>query len=153
MGERNSLDALRIEFPAAAEQLAAVRGRTRDWLTRAALAPARASDLLLAVDEACANAIEHGHRDGHGLVRVQARLADGLIRVTVRDQGTWVARDGRPDATRGYPDSRRGRGLALMRALVPDTRVDITEHGTIVEFVVACPRIGEECAEVGEHAS
>ena len=140
MGDQNAPGALQLEFPAAAGQLAAVRRQVREWLTGAGMASDRVCDLLLAVDEACANAIEHGHLGDQRTICLHARRDCGLIRITIADQGTWLARDDRPDAWRGNPDSRRGRGLALMRALVPDTRIEITDNGTIVEFVTPAPQ-------------
>ncbi|MGN2638059.1 ATP-binding protein [Nocardia takedensis] len=120
---------LRVEFPAAPDQLPVVRARLRQWLSAALPDPDRAYDLLLAVCEACTNSIEHGHRGDGGPIRLDAVLDADTVRVTVTDHGRWAPHD-------PQPDSRRGRGLALMRALVPDTDLLVLDDGTTVRFAV-----------------
>lgn len=142
MGDYRAPAALRIEFPAAAAELVQVRRQVRSWLARVGLVPERAADLLLAVDEACANAIEHGHHNDGRTIFLHARHEDELIHITVADQGTWITRDEVPGPTRGCRSSLRGRGVALMRASVPDTRIRTTGSGTVVEFTTAVPRSG-----------
>lgn len=86
---------------------------------------------LVAVTELVTNVVEHAYVgrpevDGGGAaptVRVHARLEhDGLLDVTVRDHGAWLA----PAAT------RTGRGLALARGLVSSLDLDRSAHGTTV---------------------
>ena len=120
---------LRFEFPAAPDQLSAVRARLRQWLTRHLPDPDRAYDLLLAVCEACTNSVEHGHRGDGRPIRLDAVRESDTVCVTVTDHGRWVPND-------PHPDSRRGRGLALMRALVPDTSLTVHDDGTTVRFAV-----------------
>ena len=50
------------------------------------------------------------------------RTAAARIRVTVRDEGRWREPRG----------SHRGRGIALMRALMEHVDVDHAEGGTVV---------------------
>ncbi|MFC8042089.1 ATP-binding protein [Nocardia sp. NPDC057353] len=123
--------ALRVEFPAAAEELPAVRSRLRGWLARAVPDADRAYDLLLAAGEACTNSVEHGHRGDRGPVRLVAELRRGEVRITVTDSGRWL-----PRATirENGTVQRRGRGLALMRELTAHTRLTILESGTTVEL-------------------
>lgn len=124
---------LRVEFPAAAEELPAVRHRLRDWLARILPDPDRVYDLLLAAGEACTNSVEHGHEGDRRPVCLDAALDRGLIRITVTDTGRWVGR-GTAETDRGDTVSVRGRGMALMRSLVDDVRVTIREAGTTVEL-------------------
>ncbi|WP_109526767.1 MULTISPECIES: ATP-binding protein [Nocardia] len=137
MGDaQNAARPLISEFPAAVEELSAARHRLRNWLTPHVTDPGHLYDLLLAADEACANAVEHGHNGDGGVIRLSAAIEGDAIRITVTDHGRWVPRNDGPDAVRGLPDSQRGRGLALMRALAPDTRLTVSETGTTVEFTV-----------------
>lgn len=53
---------LRFSFPAESGQLAVARHALREWLTRCDLPRRTAQDVLIAAGEACANAVEHGHR-------------------------------------------------------------------------------------------
>lgn len=130
-GTEGEQAALRIEFPAAADELPAVRGRLRGWLAGAVADRDRAYDLLLAAGEACTNSVEHGHRGDGGPVRLVAEVRRGEVRITVTDSGRWI-----PRATiRGSKGvQRRGRGLALMRELTAHTRLTILESGTTVEL-------------------
>lgn len=82
-------------------------------------------DVLLATHEAAANSIQHaGAVEG---VNVRAtRLADEFV-VEVSDQGRW-----RPP--RCVNDGERGRGIALMRALVSEIDIISNEHGTLVRL-------------------
>ena len=73
-------DAMRRRFRADPGELAQVRHDLREWLLQAGLSPERAGDLVLAVDEACANAVEHaydGDTTGEVVVEVSARTRPG----------------------------------------------------------------------------
>ncbi|MCM6775386.1 ATP-binding protein [Nocardia sp. CDC159] len=128
---RQSADPLHIEFRAVSEELGRVRALLRPWLARVITDPHQAYDLLLAVSEACSNSIEHGHHGDGRAIRLHA-VAEDRVRITVTDTGTWLA----PSED---PGSDRGRGLALMRTLVPDTRVTPGADGTTVEFTTLLP--------------
>ncbi|MFF0497782.1 ATP-binding protein [Nocardia aobensis] len=127
-GQR-SLEDLHIEFRARSEELQRVRTLLRAWIAGTTLGPDRAYDLLLAVNEACTNAVEHGHR-GDGRAIVLHATATHSIRITVSDGGTWRA-------PRADEEVDRGRGLPMMNALMPGTRVVSGADGTTVEFVVS----------------
>lgn len=122
-----------LQFPAKADQLAEVRHRTQEWLAYCPLGEYQAYDVLLAVGEACANAVEHGHQGDGGTIRLRcAREATGL-RITVADHGRWK----NPDPG---PAQVRGRGMAIIRTLIPEVEVTIASGGTTVEMKVPLPR-------------
>ncbi|MEV1015363.1 ATP-binding protein [Micromonospora sp. NPDC049801] len=81
-----------------------------------------AEDLLLAASEAMNNAVEHAQRPSRPEVRVRLQVGDTLVRISVRDFGTW--RDRRPAMD-------RGRGALLMNAY-GDVRLVSTGEGTTV---------------------
>ncbi|MFC3965535.1 ATP-binding protein [Nocardia jiangsuensis] len=124
--------ALEIEFPARAAELADVRHALRDWLAENTADPDRAYDLLLAASEACTNSVEHGHREDGRVITLRAEVDGRKVCITITDGGTWHPAD--EDA-----DSHRGRGLMLIRALVPDTRVIVGDAGTVVELSAPLP--------------
>ncbi len=70
-----------------------------------------ANDLVLAVNEACTNALEHGCRDDRGATVVLSAEVDagGVLVVQVQDPGRWLPRD---EASFG------GRGLGIIESLV-----------------------------------
>ncbi|MEU4311952.1 ATP-binding protein [Nocardia sp. NPDC024068] len=116
-----------LEFPARPEQLVRVRHAVKDWLSGLPLDERRAYDVLLAVGEACANAVEHGHRGDGGTIRLCCAAGTSGLRITVTDHGSWKTPDHRPDTA-------RGRGMAIIRALIPDVEVVCSSHGTIVDM-------------------
>jgi PAS domain S-box-containing protein len=119
---------LNLAFPAESAQLAPVRAALRDWLNRCALSHRTAQDVLVAAGEACANAIEHGHRHAPGQqIRLHAAATVSRLRLTVTDTGRW--QDSRPG---GNP--HRGHGIPLMRALMHHVTIEPGSAGTIVDM-------------------
>ncbi|MGC2655591.1 MAG: SpoIIE family protein phosphatase, partial [Mycobacterium sp.] len=119
---------LEMSFPAHVSQLDRVRTALRSWLTKSRVGSNQAYDVLIAAGEAVANAIEHGHRHSpEGTVSLRATALADQVQLTITDTGSWKP----PEAP---TDSRRGRGITLMRALMHD--VDIQPHtaGTTVHL-------------------
>jgi PAS domain S-box-containing protein len=112
-----------IENAAIPARLSDIRHRLADWLRRASVPESLAADIVLVVNEACSNSVEHAYRGREpGTMRVQAALNDRHIHVQVTDSGSWKT----PPADPGT----RGRGLLLMRALSERVDVDGTAEGT-----------------------
>ena len=115
---------LDLALPAAPGSLAVMRRAFNDWLPAIGLDDAAAYDVLVAVGEAAANAVEHAYGPGEAQFLVEAFVEDGVLVVAIRDQGRW-----RP--ARG---SHRGRGLTMMRDLMDDVQVDSDGGGTTVRM-------------------
>ena len=104
------------------------------WLGRHfTLNAERVSDLLLAVNEALANAAEFAYLNTpqHGTIDVSATydIDKDTLAVTVNDQGAWHHGMSGPATTdQGF----RGRGIPLMRALADEATINSTPHGTHV---------------------
>ena len=110
---------LEMSFPAHVSQLDRVRAALRGWLTRSRVSSDQAYDVLIAAGEAVANAIEHGHRHSpEGTVSLRATALADRVQLMITDTGSWKP----PEVP---TDSRRGRGITLMRALMHDV-----EHPT-----------------------
>jgi anti-sigma regulatory factor (Ser/Thr protein kinase) len=119
---------LELEVSADANQLAFMRAALRRWLKSAGVGDEQTMNVLIAVGEALANAIEHGHRDRpEGAVSLRAVALADRLQLTVSDTGLWKP----PDA---IPDSSRGRGIALMRALMHEVTIQQRESGTTVHL-------------------
>ncbi|MFC7534877.1 SpoIIE family protein phosphatase [Actinoplanes sp. GCM10030250] len=119
---------LELEFPAEATRLAPVRKALRTWLERCGVDRITAQNVLVAAGEACANAIEHGHRDAPGgRIRLRAAATVEDLRLVIVDSGRW--KTPLPAA-----ETHRGRGLMLMRALMQDITVTTGIAGTTVEM-------------------
>ncbi|OBI55472.1 SpoIIE family protein phosphatase [Mycobacterium sp. E796] len=123
---------LRIESDAAADQLVDIRHRLAAWLRAAEVPNALAADIVLVVNEACTNCVEHAYR-GHrvGTMLVEAELTDGRIGTRVTDDGSWKT----PAADPG----NSGRGLVLMRALSDSMEVRNSPEGTTIENTFRIP--------------
>ena len=115
-------DRLELTLPAEPGSLATMRRALQDWLARSGVDDATGYDILVAVGEAAANAVEHAYGPGSAEFRFEAVLADGEVTLTIRDEGSW-----RP--ARG---SHRGRGLSMMKELMEDVQVHSDERGTAV---------------------
>ncbi|NEB76044.1 SpoIIE family protein phosphatase [Streptomyces sp. SID14478] len=119
---------LALTFPAESSQLAPVRHALRTWLYRCEIPVTTSQNILIAAGEACANAIEHGHRDAPGdVIQLRAELFLDDLRLTVADSGRW--RTPVPEAS-----AHRGRGITLMRALMQHVTISPGTTGTVVDM-------------------
>ncbi len=107
----------------APEELRPLRHRLRAWLDLRRTSPEVSEGVILAVNEAAANAIEHGYRGDTGPVVIDGDVRDDVLTITVVDRGAWSGTD---------PDPARGRGLPLMRTLMDDVEVEPLDPGTKV---------------------
>ncbi|HEX3286087.1 MAG TPA: SpoIIE family protein phosphatase [Mycobacterium sp.] len=120
---------LELTFPADVSHLAPTRTALRSWLARARVDPSQTMDVLVAAGEAVANAIEHGHRHSpEGTISLGATVLVDQVRVTITDTGTWKP----PEPNN---DTRRGRGITLMRGLMQDVTINPDAAGTTVQLL------------------
>lgn len=113
---------------------AQIREDFSDWLAQSlALDAEKTSDVVLAVNEALANAAEHAYLNAPdpGPMHLCAEYDPELSTLTVRvsDEGRWHVKD--PTMA---PNPGRGRGTMLMRALADRAAVDSTTTGTEVRL-------------------
>ncbi len=121
---------LTMSFPAESAQLAPVRRALRAWLGQCGLTPRTTQNVLVSVGEACANAIEHGHSETAGAsIRLRAEAFVDTLRLTVADSGRWRA-------PRSEGGTDRGRGIALMRAMMETVTITPGQAGTTVDMQV-----------------
>jgi anti-sigma regulatory factor (Ser/Thr protein kinase) len=119
-----SSDRLALRLPAEPPVLAPLRRTLRQWLEVLGGAEAEVYDVLVAVTEAAANAIEHAYGPADETFDVEASAVDEEVTIVVRDQGRW-----RPP--RGH---NRGRGTLLMQELMDHFEVATSEEGTEVRM-------------------
>lgn len=114
-----------ISFSADPVQLVFFRHGLDRWLAGLRWPESERVDAVLAIAEACGNAVEHAYPIGEpGDVEVTGRVvlgrADRHLVVVVRDRGRW-----RNDSGDGY-------GLTTVRACMEKVRIRHDEHGTVV---------------------
>ena len=93
------------------------------YLDNAGLPPALCDDLVLAVGEACSNAVQHAFPDGDGTFRVVLELRPQGIVVEVSDTGVGFQAFEQANAHGGRLDPA-GRGIEMMRRLVGAVEVE-----------------------------
>ncbi len=111
----------------------ALRGVTRSCV----------SDILLAVTEACTNAVRHGGPDNR--YEVEAAIGSDRCDVRVTDRGRGLVR--MPDH---YPpsDIENGRGILIMQSVVDEISFDIAPgRGTTVHLRKRLHRYGDPAPE------
>jgi PAS domain S-box-containing protein len=113
------------------ELLHRIRHDLHVWLAGHRVAEQPAANVVLAVAEVLANAVEHAGASAGGISLHAEHLGGRQFRVVVTDGGRWRE----PAAV---PDPVRGRGLAIARALVDHVEVDSTPAGTTVTLDVTC---------------
>ena len=116
--------------PACAAQ---IRHEFSDWLRgHFNMDAIKASDVVLAVNEALANAAEFAYMTAQqaGVMHMRAAYdgAAAVLTVIVTDEGAWRMTD--PE-TKGRT---RGRGIPLMHALTDRATIDSTPTGTQVRL-------------------
>ena len=118
---------LAIEKVVTADQLTDIRHQLAAWMRAATIPDDRVADIVLAVNEACANSIEHGYRGRKpGKVRVEGENDGARVHLRVIDKGSWKSAPADPGA--------RGRGLLLIRAVSDWLEMDCTPSGTTVSM-------------------
>src|SRR5262249_10419079 len=104
---RHELVPLRIESDATADKLAGIRRRLAGWLRAADVPDELAADIVLVVNEACSNSVEHAYR-GHsvGTMLLEVDAVEGEVHARIGDWGSWKKPAAKP--------RHGGRGLMLI---------------------------------------
>ncbi|MDT5411438.1 MAG: hypothetical protein QOG14_3658 [Mycobacterium sp.] len=116
-----------IDQVVTADDLSDVRHQLASWLQSAAVPDEQVADIVLSVNEACANSIEHGYRARKpGNVRIYGENDGAQVHLKVTDGGSWKPASVEPGV--------RGRGLLLIRAVSDWLEMDCTPSGTTVDM-------------------
>jgi len=81
------------------------------------------ADIILALDEACANVVRHAFPEGDGSFRLSAELSGSEVVMQVEDHGVGF----NPYETTGLGvelEATSGRGLRLIRQLMTNVEVE-----------------------------
>jgi serine/threonine-protein kinase RsbW len=129
----------RVRIPVRPEAVVRARDTVRRSAARAGISQDRTDDLVVAVSEACTNAMESQLRAGvTAPIVVTCSLAKRVFEVQVRDHGAGfepAALPPRPPLDDpGHLDIERGWGIELMRQLVDELVFDVTGNGMCVRL-------------------
>jgi serine phosphatase RsbU (regulator of sigma subunit)/anti-sigma regulatory factor (Ser/Thr protein kinase) len=116
---------MELTLEAQPEVLAGLRRALGRWLMSEGVNENELFNITLAASEAAANSIEHAYGAREASFRVSCVHEGEEVRITVSDGGRWRA-------ARPYG---RGRGLAIMRALVDEALLERESTGTSVTLV------------------
>ena len=129
---RRAPSTLLIDDEATPRRLSDVRHRLAAWLHANGISEPLADDIVLVVNEACSNCVEHAYRGTYPeRMRIEAELRGDRVRICVADSGSWKT----PPADPGT----RGRGLLLIRTISDHVEVEGTDEGTTVEMTFLLP--------------
>ena len=121
-------EVLDLDLPADPNVLSGTRRLLRRWLREHGAEEPVLSEVALAANEACANAIEHAYAPGPASFQLRASIegADGsdpgTVVITVCDSGRWRSPRG----------ENRGRGLTIIESAMDDFEVNKSHAGTEV---------------------
>ncbi|MGQ0574568.1 MAG: ATP-binding protein [Pseudonocardia sp.] len=130
----------RIEFihrswPADPRQLVVIRRELAGWLAPLSLTADEIDGIVLAVDEAAANAVCHAYGPGEsGRVELTLWTEGNTLCVEVVDHGTW-----RPPVAEPVSG---GRGIGLMNAMTDAMLIHFDDRGSRVLLRHAVPGRG-----------
>ena len=113
---------IELSLDAHSSTLPGLRRTLGRWLASVGANESELFDISLATSEATTNAIEHAYGAHQATVSIRCEHRDAHVQVSVGDEGRWRT-------TRPYG---RGRGLAIMRALMDSVVIERSEQGTTV---------------------
>jgi anti-sigma regulatory factor (Ser/Thr protein kinase)/putative methionine-R-sulfoxide reductase with GAF domain len=111
-----------LERPAKPAVLSGIRHALDHWLRGQGVDREVATEIMVAVNEACSNSIAHAYRPSRGTFKLRMEHGPGRIEATVVDQGHW----------RQPREDEHGRGLKIMRAAMDTVEVTTDSDGTEV---------------------
>jgi anti-sigma regulatory factor (Ser/Thr protein kinase) len=111
--------------------LSPLRRTLERWLAEQGFGANERFDVTLAASEAAGNAIEHAYGAREATFTVECERGPEDVRISVCDRGRW--RDSSPYG--------RGRGLAIMRALVDSLEIAREGEGTTVNLTKRLPAV------------
>jgi anti-sigma regulatory factor (Ser/Thr protein kinase) len=135
--ESPTSEQLTVRGAATAANAAQLRDRFRAWLTDCGVGAPQVAEVLLVVNEALANCVDHAYVDhpavGEMTVQADFEPHQRCLSVCVTDHGTW-----RQPGARQRRDSSRGRGVILMHALAHHCTINGRDDGTTVCLDYRC---------------
>lgn len=118
--------------------LSGIRKLIRSDLNRAGIDPSLGFDCLIAITEACANALLHASVGRESPPRIAWDIGPDNARFYVQDFATrpWNSKTMHPSRTESDAEAQYGGfGIDLMRGLMDEVDIDVGPNGTTVSLV------------------
>lgn len=120
-----------LSLPSKAKNLALLRHFVGDFVTACGFSEEETFDTVLAVGEACSNALLHGSPRGeNNFITVECRCDASDMRISVTDEGLFVKRVNFCDDD--YSMKSNGRGIMIMLAVMDQVTINESDNGTTV---------------------
>jgi serine/threonine-protein kinase RsbW len=138
----------RVEFvhrswPADPAQLSVIRHELTGWLAPLSLSEEETADVVLAVDEAAANAVSHAYGPGEsGAVELTMWTEPGTLCIEVVDHGHWRPPVDEPE--------EGGRGIGLMSTMAEAVLIQYDARGSRVLLRHSVPDAEAEATALPE---
>ncbi|WP_433507717.1 ATP-binding protein [Pseudonocardia halophobica] len=130
-GLADSVEYVHRSWPANPVQLSVIRRELLGWLAPLGLSTEQKDDVVLAVDEAVANAVRHAYpEDRPGDVELTLWTEGEALCIEITDHGSWRPTQGEGGTITG--DARGGRGMLLMQHMVETVLVHFDGRGSRV---------------------
>lgn len=133
---RDGVRAVRLRIPAKAEYIALSRLALAGIAELTPIEEATLADLKLALTEAVSNSIRHAYAGGEGVVEICYELSGEELGIEVTDDGAGFDPE-RPPALEGEELTEGGLGIAIIRTIADELRIDSTPgvRGSRLRFV------------------
>ncbi len=137
------MEKFKLKVASMAQNLETIREFISDIAVNAGFDPDTASQIELAVDEACTNAIKHAHSyNSEKTLELSVILREKRIEITIKDVGKGfdVTRVAKPDLEKYMHEAKKGGfGIHLMRKLMDEVHFDFNpgkgNRVTLVKFL------------------
>jgi anti-sigma regulatory factor (Ser/Thr protein kinase) len=131
---------LDLTLPSNHDFVRTTRRAVAGYLEAAGVPERLREDLVLAIDEACTNVVEHAFPGGGGAISLQLRLMPREVVVEVSDAGVGFNAYDQPLSSPGRL-AVKGRGIELMRRLVTTVEMEspAASGGTTIRLRHAMP--------------
>ncbi|MBI1192530.1 MAG: ATP-binding protein [Bacteroidetes bacterium] len=125
------------------EELKSIRDRLGAELETHGITGLLRDQVVLAVDEACANAIIHGNDcDENRTIRIEAELREGILTVRIYDVGQFEFDPKLLERDIDYfirNKMKGGLGLKLIHAIMDEVRFDLVDGVCVCTMIKAVP--------------
>jgi len=127
----HSQQTFKLSVPSSTINLAMIRDFVELSASRSTIDAADMAKLKLAVDEACANVIEHAYNnDATREITVHVWFDDKQVAVDVIDSGSrFDPKEHKPLDLQDLVGHKGGMGIRLMRMATDDIQLDVDENG------------------------